>query len=198
MRRDLLTAALAILLAAPLVVTPADAAPEDLDFFTDFEDVNPNTSPGEIIVVGVSPTAANLGGDAFGGRIGVAALYHSGVRSWMVQTSGTGLITFETEAAIVEFWARVRSVASSDTIITAFDSSDAIVDGPVTVSPGTGWQLVSLTGDIASIEVENLDATEMNGIDDFGFTPVPEPSAGLMLLSGGALLAAFGGRRYAP
>ncbi len=197
MRLHLLITPLAALLAVPVFAAPAHALPEDLDFFTDFENVNPNTNPGEIIVVGGSPTTANLGGDAFGGRLGVRALYHSGVRSWMVLPDGTGVISFETDAAIVEFWARVLSAASSDTIISAFDG-DVIVDGPVTISPGTGWQLVSLTGKIASIDVENLDGNQVNGIDDFGFTPVPEPGATLMLLSGGGLLAAAGRRRYAP
>jgi hypothetical protein len=195
MRLHLLITPLAALLAVPIFAVRAHAVPEDLDFFTDFENVN--TSPGEIIVVGGSPTTANLGGDAFGGTLGVRALYHSGVRSWMVLPNGTGVIGFETDAAIVEFWARVLSAASSDTIITAFDG-DVLVDGPVTISPGAGWQLVSLTGKIGSIDVKNLDGNQVNGIDDFGFTPVPEPGATLMLLSGGGLLAAAGRRRYAP
>lgn len=188
MRPRLLPNALAALVATPLISAAAAALPEDQTFFTDFEDVFPNTSPGEIIVVGVSPETAELGGDAFGGRIGVAALYHSGVRSWMVQANGTGVIHFETDADTVEFYAKVLASATGDTVITAFDAFDGIVDGPVTISPGTGWQLVSLTGGIARIDVENLDAAELNGVDDFGYTSAPEPSAVLMLLSGSVLL----------
>jgi hypothetical protein len=198
MRQHLAVTALAALLAVPLFAARADALPEDQDFFTDFENVNPNTAPGDIIAVGVSPTTANLGGNAFGGRIGLAALYHSGVRSWMVQVNGTGVITFETDAAVVEFWARVLSTANDDTVITAFDGLGAAIGSDVTLSPGSGWQLVSLTGNIASIEVVNFATDDMNGIDDFGFTPVPEPGALLMLLSGGAFLAVLGRRRYAP
>ena len=172
MTRTLVTNAIAALLALPLFAAPAAALPEDQAVFTDFEGVR--SVPGEIIVVGVSPTTANLGGEAFGGRARIAALYHSGSRAWMVLANGTGVITFETDAATVEFWAKVLSVASGNTIITAFDGCDVIVDGPVTIDPGTGWQLVSFNGSIARIEVENFADNLINGIDDFGFTPVPE------------------------
>jgi len=189
--------ALAMLFALPLFAVPAAALPEDQTVFTDFEDVFPNTSPGEIITVGVSPDSADLGGDAFGGRIGVTALYHSGVRSWMVIPNGLGTIRFETDADVVEFYARVLSSATGNTVITAFDASDVIIDGPVNVAPGTGWQLLSLSGGIARIDVVNLDSVEMNGIDDFGFTPLPEPGSTLAVVSGVALLGVMGRRRYA-
>ncbi|MCH8962664.1 MAG: trypsin-like serine protease, partial [Bacteroidetes bacterium] len=142
----------------------------------------------EIIVVGVSPDSADLTGDAFAGRVGLLALYHTGFRSWMVVANGTGVITFETDADTVEFWATVLSGATGSTVITAFDAFGVIVGAPVTVSPGTGWQLISLSGAIARIEVVNLDGAQMNGIDDFGFTPLPEPGAALTLASGAALL----------
>jgi hypothetical protein len=96
---------------------------------------------------------------------------------------------------VVEFYARVLSDATGNTVITAFDASDAVVDGPVTVVPDTGWQLISLSGDIAGIDVENLDAAELNAIDDFGFTPLPEPGAALALASGATLLGVIGRRR---
>ena len=172
MTRTLVTNAIAALLALPLFAAPAAALPEDQAVFTDFEGVR--SVPGEIIVVGVSPTTANLGGEAFGGRARFAALYHSGSRAWMVLANGTGVITFETDAATVEFWARVHRFASDNTVITAFDGSDVIVDEPVTIHPGTGWQLVSFSGRIARIDVENFADNLINGIDDFGFTPAPE------------------------
>ena len=197
MTRTLVRDAVAALSVLLLSALPAAALPEDQTVFTNFEDVSPNTVPGEIIVVGISPDSADLGGGAFGGRIGVRTLYHSGVRSWMVEANGTGVITFETEGDVVEFYARVLSSAAGETIITAFDAFDVIVDGPVTVEPGTGWQLVSLTGGIARIDVVNLDGAQLNGIDDFGFTPLPEPGTALTLALGAALLLAIGRRRYA-
>jgi hypothetical protein len=195
--RTLVPNAIAALFALLLFATPVAALPEDQTVFTDFEDVNPNTNPGEIIVVGVSPDSADLGGDAFGGRIGAGVLYHSGVRSWMVEANGIGVVTFEADVDVVEFYARVRSSATEGTVITAFDAFDVIIDGPVSVEPGTGWQLISLSGGIARIDVVNLDGGQLNGIDDFGFTPLPEPGAVLTLASGAALLIVIGRRRYA-
>jgi hypothetical protein len=183
-------------LASLLLASPAPAAPQDLDFFTNFEDVSPNTTIGEIIEVGISPELAELGGDAFGGFTGTLQLYHSGLRAWMVIENGTGLINFETDAAEVQFWATAHSLANGNTVITAFDSSSAVVGTPVTLTPGSGFQLVTLTGAIATIEVVNNASNNMNGIDDFGFTAVPEPGALLSLFSGGALLALLGRRRY--
>ena len=185
----LLTALLTLPLSLVLLLlaSPAAAVPQDLDVFTSFEEFSPNSSIGEIIAVGLSPTTAEFSGDAFAGRIFMGALYHTGVRSWMVVENGVGVIEFvTTDAATVEFWARVLSAASGSTVITAFDAFDVIADGPVTIIPGTGWQLVALTGSIARIDVENFDANEMNAIDDFGFTPLPEPSAALALVSGSA------------
>jgi hypothetical protein len=191
------------LLVPLLFATPAAAVPEDLDFFTSFEEFNPNSGVGEIIVVGLSPTTAEFGGDAFAGRIGAGALYHTGVRSWMVLANGMvlengiGVIKFvTTDAGKVEFWVRVLLAATGDTVITAFDAFDVIADGPKMISPSTEWQLVLLAGSIARIDVVNLDANEMSAIDDFGFTPLPEPGATLTLVSGVALLGAIGRRRY--
>ncbi len=88
--------------------------------------------------------------------------------------------------------------ATGDTVITAFDAFDVIVDGPVTISPGTGWQFVSLSATvdqpIASIDVVNFATDVMNGIDDFGFT-VPEPGVLLSLGSGLMLLGWLDRRR---
>jgi hypothetical protein len=196
MTHTLVRNAVATLSALLLSALPAAALPEDQAVFTNFEDVSPNTVPGEIIVVGVSPDSADLGGNAFGGRIGVGSLYHSGSRSWMVEANGVGVITFETDGDVVEFYARVLSSATGETVITAFDAFDVIVDGPVAVEPGAGWQLVSLTGGITRIDVANLDGAQLNGIDDFGFTPLPEPGTALTLASGVALLIVIRHRRY--
>jgi hypothetical protein len=180
--------ALVALLALPLFAAPAVAVPQDLDFFTDFEDINPNTNVGDIIAVGISPETADLGGDAFAGVVGDFSLYFSGIRAWMVLPGGTGTITFETLAAQVEFFATAHPSAAGTTVITAFDEFDAVI-AAVTLNPGGGFQLVSFTGEIDHIDVVNNDGSRMNGIDDFGFTPVPEPGTPLMLFSGVAALA---------
>ena len=104
MRNVSLANALVLLLTALFCAAEANATPEDLDFFTDFEDIGPNTNPGEIIVVGVPPETAELSGGAFAGSIRTRQLNFSGSRAWMVQTNGTGVIDFTPEAARVEFW----------------------------------------------------------------------------------------------
>jgi hypothetical protein len=197
MTRTLVSNAIAALLALLLFAAPAAAVPETQAVFTDFEDISPNTIPMEIITVGASPDSADLGGNAFGGAIGAGALYHTCCKAWMVLAPGTGLITFETDAEVVEFYARVIGIGTLDTVITAFDQFGVIVGAPKTVFTRTGWQLISFSGAIAKIEVENLDGTQLNGIDDFGFTPLPEPGAVLTLASGSALLGLIGRRRYA-
>ena len=195
MTRTLVPNAIAALLALPLFAAPAAALPEDQAVFTSFEGVN--TVPEEIFVVGVSPDSAEFSGDAFSATLGAMLLYKSDLYSWMVLPNGIGVISFETDADTVEFWATVLSGATGSTVITAFDAFDVIVDGPLIVAPGTGFQLISLSGGIARIEVVNLDGAQLNGIDDFGFTPLPEPGAMLTLASGAALLGLIGRRRYA-
>jgi hypothetical protein len=187
------TAVLSLCLA--LIAVTARAAPEDQDVFTDFEDIVQNTAVGEIINVGSSPDLASFSGDAFAGFIGVGQFYHSGVRSWMVTTNGTGVIDFETDAGVVEFWTTAHSAANGNTVITAFDALDIMVGPPVVITPGSGFQLVSFAGAIASIEVVNDASNQMNGIDDFGFTSVPEPSGPAMWFSGAVLLTLLRRRR---
>ncbi len=198
MTRTLVTNAIAALLALPLFAAPVAALPQDQTVFTSFEDIIPNTNVGDLIVVGVSPDSANLTGKAFAGSVGIFALYHSGFASWMVVANGTGVIIFETNADIVEFYARVLFLATGSTVITAFDEFGVIVDGPVIVTPGTPWQLISLSGGIARIDVVNLDGAQMNAIDDFGYTPLPEPGAALTLASGIGMLLALAKLRAIP
>lgn len=173
----------------------AGALPEELDVFTNFE--FPSTDVGDPITLGTSPGTATLAGDAFAGKVGQLALYHSGSRAWMVTAGGTGTIAFETNAGRIEFWALANPNASGTTVITAFDDLDAVIGNAVTLIPGEDWLLVSFSGSIDRIDVINNDGSQLNGIDDFGFTPIPEPGTSAMLSLGLLALAARAGRMRA-
>ena len=153
----------------------ASAAPIDLEVFTDFDELVPNTVVGVPFDIGTEPERATFGGDAFKGIVGIPELYFSGSRAWMVIPSGTGIIDFETNAVEVEFWGRTRSFASGSSVFTAFDDANGVID-TVTLTKNDNWQLISFSGNIDHIEVVNNDLSYMNSIDDFGFTPIPEPS----------------------
>ena len=160
------------------VISSLDAVadPMDQDVFTDFETIN--TAVGAPFDVGTGDAIATFSGDAFSGVIGIGELYSSGLRAWMVGPAGVGTITFERNATVVEFFARTRSIANGNTIITAFDDDNAVVGTPVILTPAIpgSFELVSLTGNIDRIEFLNLatgpGSSSYNGIDDFGFTPI--------------------------
>jgi len=182
----------AVLLGAVLLST-AEAAPQDQDFFEDFEGI-PNTMTGAPFSLGSAPDSASLSGNAFAGFASQPALYHSGIRSWMVLENSVGLIEFaDNNAAVVEFFIRTHPMADGDTIVTAFDDFDQIIGSPITIPTGDGFTLVSLSGSIDRIEIANNATNIMNGLDDFGFTTVPEPSS--LVLGAIAIVASLTTRR---
>ena len=181
-----------------LVTTDSLALPTDQDNFTSFESLF--TMQGVPFSLGSTPDVT-FSGDAFSGSIGNAALYHNdGFFSWMVDGGGAGVIDFEVNAAVVEFFAKANPGLSpgETTVITALDDLNQQLDS-VTVTPGEDWRLVSFVGDIDHVEVVNnalsTGPAAYNGIDDFGYTPVPEPQDALWV----ALIAlAILSRKTAP
>lgn len=143
------------------------AAPQDQDVFTDFEMIESSN-----FSIGTGDVTATFTG-GFSAFAGIQELYNSGIRAWMVDPGNTGEIQFETDAAIVDFFARTRSIANGTSVLTAFDSQGQVVDS-VTLNPGDPFQEVIFTGSIARIEFANNAScgTCMNSIDDFGFSPV--------------------------
>lgn len=185
-----------------LIATAASADPQDQAVFENFEGFSPNTGVGDPILLGTSPNRAALTDSAFAGVVGQGVLYHSGVRSWMVVENSVALIDFfENNAATVEFFIRTHPTADGDTVVTAFDDADQVIGGPVTIPAGfsdpsdplgRGFTLVSLSGDIDHITVANNATNTLNGLDDFGFTNVPEPAS---LALGGVCALLLTGRR---
>ena len=171
----------------------AVAAPVDQSQFTNFESFTPNTSPGDDLVIGITPeTATFTGEDQFAGFAGIGELYNSGIRAWMLPAGSTAEIRFdELNAAVVEFYARTRSTANGSTLITALADDDSVIDS-VVLSAGDPFQLVSFNGDINRITLANQASGDSNqmAIDDFGFTAVPEPTTLAIALSGAAAFLA--------
>ncbi len=191
------------LAVALLVAATVSAAPQDQAVFEDFEGFSPNTSVGDPILLGTSPDRAALTDNSFAGVVGQGALYHSGVRAWMVLEDSVALIDFfENNAAVVEFFIRTHPNADGDTVVTAFDDFNQVIGNPVTIAAGfsdptdplgRGFTLVSLSGDIDHITIANNATNTLNGLDDFGFTNVPEPAT-LALVGVGLPLLARRGR----
>ncbi|MBW2422693.1 MAG: hypothetical protein JRG86_00495 [Deltaproteobacteria bacterium] len=177
-----------------LWVSAAEAAPEGQEFFSSFEEFSPNTVPGSPFDIGTAPDLATFGGDAFAGFLATPLLYRTGIRSWMVQANGLGTIDFPAIAAEVEFYAVVLSGATSATFVTAFDPLDQQIGPTFVIDPGAGFQFVRFVGPVASIDVEN-PAGQMNAVDDFGFTSLPEPGLAPAAMAGAALLVRLRGRR---
>ena len=161
-------------------VSPVLALPGDQDVFTGFEGIS-TTAP-DPFHIGAVPEQASFSGDAFSGVLGQTALYFNGSFSWMIQPNGTGRIDFDRNAAVVEFWARTNPGASQDLTIRALNDAGQQLGGEVTLTQPEAWQLVSFAGNIDHILVDNPDAA-MAAIDDFGFTSVPEPAAGVGLVA---------------
>ena len=167
MKRALLTAIIVALSGIPQL----NAAPEDQEIFTDFEAFD--TGVDQPFVVGAAPSAATFSGNAFSGIAGIGELYFSGVRAWMVNPGGIGTIEFDTNASIVEFWTRLRTGANGSSEYTTFDDADEIIDSVTITTPGP-FQLLSFSGNIARIEIQNnaVGGNLMNSIEDFGFTTI--------------------------
>ena len=188
-----------------LVGTSAWAAPQDQSVFEDFEGFSPNTTVGDPVLLGDSPERAALVDNSFAGIVGDTALYHSGVRAWMVLENSTAFIDFfENNAASVEFFIRTHPLADGDTVVTAFDDAAEVIGTPITIPAGfsdpadplgLGFTLVSLTGNIDHLTIQNNATNRLNGLDDFGFTAIPEPGTvalGIVLLA--ALVSTRGAR----
>ena len=166
-----------------LLAPVAMAAPEDQDTFDDFESIN--TATNEAFNIGT----AQFSGNAFSGVAGIGELYHSGSHAWMVNPVGVATIDFgATNAATVEFWTRLRTGANGSSIYTSFDDAGTVIESTTLDTPGD-FQLLSFTGDIDHITIENFATgnLQMNSIDDFGFTAVPEPGS-LAALAVGSLV----------
>jgi hypothetical protein len=166
-----------------------------------------------IFTIGESPytatftdgIASNSGGEFFNHTIPDGPIAGSGdfpvvPGAWRVEDasffgSGLGIITFETPAAKVEFYAAV--FLEGDGEVQVFDTNDNLLTStkaiPLSISHlfGTPFDFLSFNAadlgapeGIGKIHYLNLDEVSFQGnvlhnvIDDFGFTPVGAPGSG--------------------
>ena len=171
------------------------ADPRDLEGFTSFElgDLGP-------VFDAENGTASFSGGAS--ARIGVLSLYHDGVRSWRVPANGETSITFDPPAEVVELMALDQSgnnasmtartatgvVIGSIDLTASFPSPMGVFTDP--------YRFEDTLDGIATLVVTNGSGDAW--LDSFGFTPVPEPSAGARSLTALLALAVLARRPGAP
>jgi len=187
---------LVVLLNLPLTLL---AEPQELNTFTDFEDIfalvgYPNAD--QIVMsftIGASPHTATFQGGSVGGQLSYfSQLYHSSDKFWHISNGYSATITFETPASIVQFYA--ATFASGAGKVEVFDTNNNLLtystDFPDNINPGEVdspsyfvFNAVGLSavGGISKIILSDNESISSNMgagspffsvtvIDDFGFT----------------------------
>ena len=187
---------LVVLLNLPLTLL---AEPQDLNTFTDFEDIfalvgYPNAD--QIVMsftIGGSPHTATFKGGSVGGPLSYySQLYHSSDKFWHIYNGISATITFETPASIVQFYA--ATFASGAGKLEVFDTNNNLLtystDFPDNINPeevGSPSYFIfnavdlSAVGGISKIILSDNESISSNMgagapffsitvIDDFGFT----------------------------
>ncbi len=179
--------AAAVTTLTALIPQEASADPRDLEGFTSFElgDLGP-------VFDAENGTASFSGGAS--ARIGVLSLYHDGVRSWRVPANGETSITFDPPAEVVELMALDQS--GNNATMTALTAAGLVIGSldltgsfPSPMGVFTDpYRFEDTVDGVATLVVTNGSGDAW--LDSFGFTPVPEPTAGAASLT--ALLALAG------
>ncbi len=125
-------------------------------------------------------TATVAGGTAF--TIGNGLLYHSGVKSWMVEPAGvnvrgthtgTGTITFGVPMSRISFW--VRGDPGNTSMVTILDVDGNMAENSsITAVVSTGWSEVDFTRTGGSSALKSIlveaSGIGMAALDDLGGT----------------------------
>jgi hypothetical protein len=184
--------ALLALTALYLAAFAASADPRDQERFTSFEGAD--TGP---VFAAENGSASFVGGAAL--FVGNGALYHDGVRSWQVPANGETTVSFDPPAEIVELMALDQS--GNNATMTARTAGGALID-----SIDLTGSFPSPKGDFTSpyrfedgtLGIASLVVTNGSGdawLDSFGFTPLPEPGAGVLSATTLLVLAGLVQRR---
>ena len=194
-KRDLLVIWVLVISSALL-----NAAPQDQQVFTDFENIDvPGLFGGIVggfiegdVTVGESPFKAEISGFGVGRGDFYFQYIHSPQNYYSIFNGGTITITFETPALEVQFYAAVTLF--NDGSIEVFDTNNNLLttetDIPNNINPievpdapflsfnandlgapgGIGKILLNDNEEI--VAVGGVFGNSITGIDDFGFTPI--------------------------
>jgi len=158
------------------------------EFSDDFESTNVTTvATFTLSSNGISAVAE--GGTAF--QIGNGALYHSGVKSWMVEPAGTnergthdgsGTITFSVPMSRISFWVRSEFTEVTSTVTLLDVDGNIAENSSVTTVISEDWTQVNftITDGAAALESVLLEVsgTGMAALDDLEGTSVDDVDTG--------------------
>ncbi len=151
-----------LIVALFVVLIGSSTAAHGQQFSDSFENA-PNFGD---FTLGTSPKSVTFTG-GFTRTQGIFSLYHSGVKSFMVNPNNTATITFETPAASVTLWLRDQSNTS---VLTVFDQNNQVIS---TINATTSFVQVNLSPECGKF-VGSMTLRNNGGgfavIDDFSFT----------------------------
>ncbi len=150
--------------------------------------------------IGASPISATFSAGVAESR-GIDALYHSGLFAWHISPNDPAVVTFETPASALSFWARTENNNVTGTL-RVFDSNNVRI---LNRAVPNSYQLIAITRSAGETLIARFEVTAAGGgdgggggggystpvaavdvvIDDLSFTaevmtaPGPEPNAAI-------------------
>jgi len=132
--------------------------------------------------IGTSPISATFSAGVAETR-GVGALYRSGANAWHIFPDDPAVVTFETPASALSFWARTENNNVTGTI-RVFDSNNVRI---LNQAVPNSYELIEITRSAGQALIARFEVTAAGGgdvvIDDLSFTaevmigPGPESDA---------------------
>lgn len=129
---------------------------------TDFESIDSSD-----FTIGSERHTAHFSGDAFAGTVGVQELYRSGHSAWIINSGGTGVISFDHPAVSVELYSRLSSTAATGNLQIRSFGLDGSENETVELSaPSADFQQITFTSPTMRIEFLN-STNEIVSVEDF-------------------------------
>ncbi len=170
------------------VTLPLNAAPQDLDNFTDFEEVS---GEGDEFIIGDPPNTIRVIGFTLEDVVS-PTLAHSGARALVLTPGKEGKILFERGVNLLQFYAAESTggarIELRDRNFEVLSPNGLVIGLPTTISPGANPLLqsfVAYSGDFTDASdmnftngITEIKVVNVNGVfalDDLGFTYVEGP-----------------------